>query len=225
MYLITVARAVEDGTMGPVPVGSIAGELDVSVTSANEKIRKLADRGFLEYEPYRGVQLTQSGRIIAHRVLRTRRLWATFLTSRLGFSPIEADERACRLEHATAPDVAESLAGFLGAPEADPLGRSIPVPTDNLYPHPATTRILDVAVGHIAEVVSVDGPERTRSFLGAEGITTGVRLVVLGAGASGMLVKGLALVHLDNELAATVHVRIERTESASSTTQGSGSSC
>lgn len=225
MYLITVARAVEDGTIGPVPVTAIAEELTLSVTSANEKVRKLADRGFVEYEPYRGVRLTQSGRMIAHRILRTRRLWATFLTSCLGFSPIEADDRACRLEHATAPDVAEGLAGFLGDPEADPLGRSIPVPLDSLFPQPATIRIVDVAVGQITEVVSVEGPERTRSFLGAEGITTGARLVVLGAGPSGMLVKGIGLVHLDNELAAAIHVRSERPKRAFSTTQGLGSSC
>jgi DtxR family Mn-dependent transcriptional regulator len=224
MYLITVARAVEEGTTGPVPVGAIAETLSLSATSVNEKIKNLANRDLLEYEPYRGVRLTPSGHIIADRVLRTRRLWATFLTNYLGYSPLEADDRACRLEHATAGDVAERLAVFLGDPEADPMGRPIPVPTSSFDPHPATTRLVDVAVGHIAEVVSVGGSERIRLFLGAEGITTGALLIVLGAGASGLLVKAGALVYLDSELAATIHVRTVGPEGALST-QTSGSSC
>lgn len=207
MYLITVARAVEEGTAEPVPVGAIAEGLSVSAASVNEMIRKLADRDFLEYEPYRGVRLSERGRTIADRVLRTRRLLATFLADYLGFSPIEADDQACHLEHVTAADAAERLAVFLGEPEADPLGRPIPAPVGATEPRPVTTRLMDVSVGHLAEVVSIEGSRRALSFLEAEGITTGARLIVLGAGASGLLVQGDGPVHVSHELAATIHVR------------------
>jgi hypothetical protein len=105
------------------------------------------------------------------------------------------------------------------------MGHPIPAPTHSFDPHPATTRIVDVAVGHVAEVVSIGGSERTRLFLGAEGITTGARLIVLGAGASGLLVKAGALVYLDSELAATIHVRTVGPEGALSISTASGSSC
>jgi DtxR family Mn-dependent transcriptional regulator len=214
MYLITVARAVEEGTPEPVPVGAIAEALSVSATSVNEMIRKLADRDLLEYEPYRGVRLSERGRTIADRVLRTRRLWATFLADCLGFSPIAADDQACHLEHVTAVDAAERLAVFLGEPEADPLGRPIPVPAGTTDPHPVTARLIDMAVGHLVEVVSIEGSRRALSFLEAEGITTGVRLLVLGAGASGVLVQGDGPVHVSRELAATIHVRAGGTPDA-----------
>jgi Mn-dependent DtxR family transcriptional regulator len=48
MYLITIARAVEDGRLEPVPVSHVARELDVSAVSANQMIRKLASRGYVE---------------------------------------------------------------------------------------------------------------------------------------------------------------------------------
>ena len=139
MYLITVARAVEEGTPEPIPVGAIAASLSVAPASVNEKIKKLADRGLLDYEPYRGVRLSKRGRIIAAQVLRTRRLWATFLTNHLGFSPLEADEQACRLEHVTAGEATERLARYLGEPEADPLGRPIPARLGVTDPYPITT--------------------------------------------------------------------------------------
>ncbi len=58
MYLITVARAVEAGTAGPISISRIADALGVSVPSANEMVRKLDSRGLLIYEPYHGA-LTQ----------------------------------------------------------------------------------------------------------------------------------------------------------------------
>ena len=83
MYLITVAREDEQGHAGPVRIALIAESLGVSVPSANEMIRKLDTRGLLTYEPYRGVLLSRAGERIAGQVLRTRRLWATFLVEHL----------------------------------------------------------------------------------------------------------------------------------------------
>ena len=128
MYLITVAREDELGHDGPVRVAAIANALGVSVPSANEMIRKLDGRGLFSYEPYHGVRLTEAGRQVADQVLRTRRLWATFLADHLGFTPKDADDQACHLEHATSPEAADRLANFLGNPEAGPLGRPIPTP-------------------------------------------------------------------------------------------------
>jgi hypothetical protein len=42
MYLITIARAIEDGEAEPIPTSLVARELDVSGVSVNQMIRKLA---------------------------------------------------------------------------------------------------------------------------------------------------------------------------------------
>ena len=81
MYLITIAMAAEDGHDGPVPVPRLAESLEVSRVSANEMIKKLADRGFVAYTPYKGAELTEAGSAIARTVLRRRRLWACASTT------------------------------------------------------------------------------------------------------------------------------------------------
>ena len=160
MYLITVARATEEGRSGPVPLALIADTLAVSVASANEMVRKLARRGLITYEPYRGVELTGDGRRTANRVLRIRRLWSTFLAGHLGLSPNAADDQACHLEHVTTPEAADRLAEFLGDPEADPLGRPIPGPAGVPTTVASTVLLSDAAAGETVEVVSVAAPGR-----------------------------------------------------------------
>ena len=207
MYLITVARAIEGGAVGPVPISKIAAALDVSVPSANEMVRKLDSRGLLLYEPYRGVLLSHVGQQVADQVLRTRRLWATFLAEHLGFSPSDADDQACHLEHATTPEAANRLAAFLGNPEAGPLGKPIPQTATTEHRKP-TVRLSDLPVGAKAEVISIAAADRTAEFLAAEGVTVGLQVTVLAAGSSGALVAtGSGDTHLAAEIAAAIHVR------------------
>lgn len=208
MYLITVARAIESGHAEPVPMPLIAEVLTVSVASANEMVRKLAARGLVTYEPYHGAGLTDSGRAVASRVLRTRRLWATFLADHLGFAPIEADDQACHLEHATAADAADRLATFLGHPATDPMGRPIPAADAHATKPVGTTTLDEVAVGSDAEVIGVRAPGAANAFLTAEGITVGTRISVIATGESGVLVEGGTLFNLSRLLAATIDVRV-----------------
>ena len=207
MYLITVARAVEGGAVGPVPISKIASALGVSVPSANEMVRKLDSRGLLLYEPYRGVLLSHVGQQVADQVLRTRRLWATFLAEHLGFSPADADDQACHLEHATTPEAANRLAAFLGNPEAGPLGKPIPQTATTEQRQP-TVRLTDLPVGVTAEVVSIAASDRIAEFLAAEGVVAGSRVTVAAAGSSGVLVNtGGGDAHLTADIAAAIHVR------------------
>lgn len=207
MYLITVARATEAGKVGPIPISQIAGTLAVSVPSANEMVRKLDSRGLLSYEPYRGVQLSETGRHIADQVLRTRRLWATFLAQHLGFSPADADDQACHLEHATSAEAANRLAAFLGNPQAGPLGRPIPAATTTETRRPSSP-LTDLPVGATAEVVAITAAAQSGGFLAAEGIAAGAVVTVVGSGASGILVEiDERKIHLNRELAAKVEVK------------------
>lgn len=207
MYLITVGRAVESGIEGPVSISSIADALRVSVSSANEMIRKLEARGLLTYEPYRGVKLTPAGTRIADQVLRTRRLWATFLAEHLGFSPVDADAQACDLEHATSAETAERLAVFLGNPEAGPLGRPIPTVATSSSRRPLVN-LNEVPVGAGAEVISMSAADRVLEFFRAEGIAIGTTLTVVAAGSTGLLVEvDGETVHIARAVAGSIAVR------------------
>jgi DtxR family Mn-dependent transcriptional regulator len=207
MYLITIARAVEDGRPEPVPVSHAARELDVSAVSANQMIRKLAGRGYVEYEPYQGVTLTESGRAVAASILRRRRLWGVFLSEQLGLTPERADEIACDFEHITPDDVADLLSGFLGDPAAGPRGHSIPNGASESAPAP-TVRLDAVPAGQRRSVVGVNLPEGPRRFVETQGVVPGADVEVIGVGGNGdrLLLVGDATSHLAVDLVSGIVV-------------------
>lgn len=191
MYLITVARAVEEGIVEPVPLSRLADDLEVSAVSANQMARKLEGRGLMRYTPYRGVSLTSEGRRIAESILRRRRLWGVFLWEHLGLPADRADAVACDMEHITPDDVAERLAGFLGDPAFGPTGRPIPGgPSAASSP----TRPLDQAApGDPVTIVATDAlPGPVASFLGHQGLVPGELVRLLGRGADGTLLVATA---------------------------------
>ena len=208
MYLITVAMAVEDGQLDPVPVPHLAKALAVSKVAANEMIKKLEVRGLLTYTPYKGVRLTPEGDAVARVILRRRRLWAVFLSEHLGLAPSAADAVACEFEHVTPADVAGRLASFLGDPTVDPSGG--PIPRDEAEASPAGREVAlpDLTVGHGGVVVRGPADTATRSFLMEEGLAEGARVALLAVGDDGGCLVGTAKgsVHLAAGLAAGVLV-------------------
>lgn len=205
MYLITVARAVEDGQGPPVSVSEIAERLDVSSVSANQMIKKLESLGLVTYVPYRGAALTEEGEQLANVVLRSRRLWGVFFVDHLGLSATNADEVACEMEHVTTAEVAERLSSFLGDPTIGPQGKAIPAATSG---RPPTIRLSDVTVGSSAVIESA--PPATGAFLASLGIEPGTKVKVSASGGEGsLLVDGPSgVVHLGSDVADDIAVTV-----------------
>ena len=207
MYLITILRAAEEGHAGPLGLAALGERLAVTAASANEKVRKMEERGLVVYEPYKGASLTEAGRSVAIRVLRTRRLWARFLADRLGFSPREADELACDLEHATSGETADRLDEFLGHPGHDPFGVPIP-PADAPSADPGAGPLRAAPPGSGVEIVAVAGESEAAGFLAASGLEPGAIATVEAAGAGGVLLSVAGgSVHLGPALADAVLIR------------------
>ncbi len=209
MYLITVARAIEDGRTEPVSMSHVATQLDVTGVSANQMIRKLDARGYVDYEPYRGVTLTEHGRTVASSILRRRRLWGVFLSEQLGLSPARADDIACDLEHVTPDDVADLLSGFLGDPSSGPQGRAIPTGANEVSP-PVAEPLSMIAAGTRASIVAVDLPEALAAFVSDQGLTPGVSIEVLGVGKRGDRLVAIdgACLHLGTDIADGIRMEV-----------------
>lgn len=199
MYLLTIARAEETGHRGPLPITALAERLDLSTASANEMVHRLDRRGLVTYQPYRGAGLTAVGREIAYRVLRVRRLWASFLADHLGLSAMDADTIACRLEHVTPVPVADRLAGFLGNPSTGPLGRPIEAPTTG---HPLAA----VPAGSTVGIVDITSEAAEASFLASHGIVPGARITIEATGLRGVVVSAGTPVGISTRLATTISV-------------------
>jgi DtxR family Mn-dependent transcriptional regulator len=186
MYLITIARLIEQGVEAPVPIPLLAGELSIQPVSANQMVHKLAEEELVEYLPYKGAQLTPKGQEIARKVLRDRRLWEVFLVEHLELPLGEADALACRLEHITAEGIACRLANYLGQPSVSPQGLPIPEVEGEAFA-PAVRPLSDLAVGESAELLRLEGDRATQAFLVAEGLRPGLRVKLLAVGGNGAM--------------------------------------
>lgn len=186
MYLITIARLIEQGVEAPVPIPRLAGELSIQPVSANQMVHKLAEEELVEYLPYKGAQLTPKGQEIAQKVLRDRRLWEVFLVEHLELPPSEADALACRLEHITAEGIAGRLANYLGQPSLSPQGLPIPEVEGEAFALPFRP-LSDLAVGESGEVMRLEGDQTTLAFLASEGLRPGLRVKPLAIGGSGAM--------------------------------------
>lgn len=208
MYLVSLARLQESGSITPISVAQLATELSVQPVSASQMIHKLEEAGLVIYTPYKGVALTPEGEHRALRILRLRRLWEVFLVEHLKVTPIEASDLACRLEHAIPAEIAERLAGFLGNPNISPLGKPIP---QVLSSDPLRTDILlsQLKVGEQSQVTQVDANAAARAFLSHEGIQPGSSILVRGVGNSGAILVEVEgrLVFLEEDITSGIWVK------------------
>jgi len=138
-----------------VAIARLAERLSVTNVSANEMMRRLGDQGLVTHTPYKGVTLTKKGREAASNVIRRQRLWECFLYDHLKIEWSKVYELACSLEHATAPEVTEALAGFLNHPQTCPRGN--PIPDENGVFTPLKGKLLsEVEVGETVTVLAVN---------------------------------------------------------------------
>jgi DtxR family Mn-dependent transcriptional regulator len=214
MYLITIARLIEDGQLEPIPLSDIAKEMSVLPVSVNQMVRKLEGEGFLHYLPYKGVELTDLGKKVAFRTLRNRRLWEVFLVDHLNVSLKEADTMACTMEHITPDEIAQRLANFLGDPTTGPGGQSIPNLESNqliLNRVPLT----ELEVGMTAQVADVNAPPAVIRFLNEEGIRSGsmVTLRAIGTQDSRLVEVETGFVELSEEIANSIRTSKVKSQS------------
>jgi DtxR family Mn-dependent transcriptional regulator len=148
-----------------VPPAEIAAELRVRAPSVTGMLKRLAEAGWIEYEPGSGAHLTEVGRTEARRVIRRHRLVELFLTRVLGLDWSEVDAEAEALEHAISPRLEQALAAHLGEPVEDPHGHPIPT-SEGKLPRRELRELVDFRPGQSVLIREVrdDSPERLRRW-------------------------------------------------------------
>ncbi|NEU57353.1 metal-dependent transcriptional regulator [Halorussus sp. MSC15.2] len=186
-YLKSIyALQKEDG--GPVSTSAIADYLDVTPPTVTSMVEKLEDRGLVEREKYKGVELTAEGETVALEVLRHHRLLESYLTEHLDYSWSEVHEEADTLEHHISEEFEQRVADALGDPEVDPHGD--PIPSADLAPLETddTTPLSDHDSGDRLVVARVsDRDEEELRYLADAGIAPGTELDVLDVAPFGMV--------------------------------------
>lgn len=131
-YLKAIYHLSHSKGGGSVSTNELSESTQTRAASVSDMLRKLADKGFINYIKYQGVTLTASGKAIAIKVIRKHRLWEVFLVEKLGFGWGEIHEIAEQLEHIDSVELTARLDDFLGNPRFDPHGDPIPDGKGNL---------------------------------------------------------------------------------------------
>src|SRR5699024_9333484 len=163
----------------PVTNTTLATRMGVNPSSASGMVTKLGQSGLVAHAPYRGIELTSAGELLARAILRRHRLIETYLVSELGYTWDEVHGEADQLEHVVSDRFVERVAGKLDHPERDPHGDPIPATDGSI--EQLQTRLLDEletgAVGEIVRVWDTD-PELLR-YLSERAIRLGERVEVV----------------------------------------------
>ena len=77
-YLERIHELIE--SKGNAHVADIAQSLNVGQPSVTSMVQKLADEGYLRYEKYRSLTLTDAGRAVAERIRNRHLVLASFFT-------------------------------------------------------------------------------------------------------------------------------------------------
>jgi DtxR family Mn-dependent transcriptional regulator len=109
-----------------VTTSSLAKHLRIGDGSVTGMMKKLSAKKLIQYKPYKGVALTETGKQLALQMVRRHRLWEMFLVQFLGYSWDEIHDEAERLEHVTSDEMDRRLDKLLGYPRFDPHGDPIP---------------------------------------------------------------------------------------------------
>jgi DtxR family transcriptional regulator, Mn-dependent transcriptional regulator len=140
MYLRTVFELEEEGI---VPLRArIAERLSQSGPTVSQTVARMERDGLLRVEGDRQLSLTDSGRMLAMRVMRKHRLAECLLVDVIGLPWEEVHIEACRWEHVISDSVERRLVELLAFPVRCPHGNIIPGLAELGVPADASNRVV-----------------------------------------------------------------------------------
>jgi DtxR family Mn-dependent transcriptional regulator len=170
--------ALQRHDAGPVGTSALAERLGVSPGTVTAMLKRMAEIGLVEHEPYHGVTLTAAGEKVALEVIRHHRLIEAYLAEALGMPWDRVHDEAEVLEHYISEELEERMAEALGDPAVDPHGDPIPDRGLELRADEGVALLEhEPGQGGVLRRVSDSDPEMLR-YLDEHDIRPGVRLTV-----------------------------------------------
>ena len=109
-----------------ISLSHLGEEMGVSKPTANGMVKRLEAKGWIKYEKYKPLQLTDKGLKLAAIIVRKHRLSEMFLTRIMHFGWEEVHDIAEDLEHVDSEIFFDRMDELLGFPGTDPHGSPIP---------------------------------------------------------------------------------------------------
>ncbi|GAA4797975.1 metal-dependent transcriptional regulator [Olivibacter ginsenosidimutans] len=170
--------AEENNNQQEAGTNQIAAQLHVRPATATDMLKKLKEKGLVDYQKYGKISLTETGRMHAVHIVRKHRLWETFLFDKLGFSWDEVHEVAEQLEHIKSEKLIARLDKHLGYPQFDPHGDIIPTANGDLITEQRKT-LAEATIGHKTTVNAVkDNSPEFLQYVSQLGIAIGNQITI-----------------------------------------------
>ncbi len=159
---------------------ALANHLNMKASSITDMLKKLSDKGWVNYEKYKGASLNVDGKIIALSIVRKHRLWETFLVNKLNFKWDEVHEIAEQLEHIKSNELVDRLDDFLGNPKFDPHGDPIPNKDNQITDSRKRSYLSEVEINKDVIIIGVkDSSAQLLQYLERENMILGKNITVL----------------------------------------------
>ena len=152
-YLKVIHR-LSEATSEDISTNAVAELMQTKAASVTDMLRKLAEKGWVNYQKYQGVRLSAEGEKIALSIVRKHRLWEVFLVDKMGFNWDEVHEIAEQLEHIESDQLIHKLDEYLGFPKTDPHGDPIPN-KDGILPELAYSHLSDIKATKTCKLMGV----------------------------------------------------------------------
>lgn len=163
---------------GSVSVLMLSKKLGIKMPTVTSMMKKFAEKGFVNFSPYKQITLTATGKSEALLVLRKHRLTETFLTRIMGIGWEEVHSIAEQIEHIQSPLFFEKMDEILDSPETDPHGEPIPT-KEGLLVQKDQMRLSACQAGETARLTGVnDSSKEFLIFLNSKGIKPGVMVKI-----------------------------------------------
>ena len=168
------------GNESGASTNALAQHLEMKASSITDMLKKLSDKGWVNYEKYKGASLKKEGKIIALNIVRKHRLWETFLVNKLNFKWDEVHEIAEQLEHIKSNELINRLDDFLGNPEFDPHGDPIPNKKHEIKDSRKSSYLSEVEINQEVVIIGVkDSSAPLLQYLEKENMILGKNITVL----------------------------------------------
>lgn len=109
-----------------ISISELGEAMQVSKPTVNNMVKKLEEKGWVQYEKYRPLKLTAKGENKAALIVRKHRLSEMFLAQMMGFGWEEVHDIAEELEHIKSDHFFDRMDELMGFPTQDPHGSPIP---------------------------------------------------------------------------------------------------
>lgn len=117
---------------GEISISQLSIHLEVSKPTVNSMVKHLHQEGWVKYEKYKPLKLTEKGRKSAALVIRKHRLTEMYLVEKMGFGWEEVHDIAEQVEHIDAPAFFDRMDKLMDYPKRDPHGSPIPDAEGNI---------------------------------------------------------------------------------------------